>query len=117
MRNKTTPEKIINIVWLSMAMSFCWPLPAGSSKKQVYGYKVLQLLSVINACTVLLPLLYSIYLHLDNIIIVFKCICLSLGLSQIIIQTIIYSSKHDAFQVSPYAHYILVRFNFSRSNV
>lgn len=100
MLRQFTPEKVIRMIKLSVTLCCCWPLPAASSRIRVCGYKVLQIFTVISACLVLLPLLYSTYLHSYDIVIVSKCICVSIGMSQLIVQTLICLIKHDSLQVS-----------------
>lgn len=100
-------EKAIHITWLSVAITFCWPISLNSSKTQVFIFKVLQIISVINVSMLLLPLLYSIYLHFDDIIIVSKSIALSVGLIQVIAQTVICFVKYDSLQVSFYLFYLI----------
>ncbi|XP_043508200.1 odorant receptor 85b-like [Frieseomelitta varia] len=98
MLRQFTPEKVIRMIKLSVTLCCCWPLSAASSRIRVCGYKVLQISTVISACLVLLPLLYSTYLHSDDIVIVSKCICVSIGMSQLIVQTLICLIKHDSLQ-------------------
>ncbi|XP_031367550.1 uncharacterized protein LOC102678585 isoform X2 [Apis dorsata] len=91
-------EKAIHITWLSVAITFCWPISLNSSKTQVFIFKILQIISIINVSMLLLPLLYSVYLHFDDIIIVSKSISLSVGLIQVIAQTVICFVKYDSLQ-------------------
>lgn len=98
MLKQLTPEKVIHIIWVSVALTLCWPLPANSSKTQVFMFKALQIISIINAFILFLPLLYSIYLHFDDIIIVSKCAAVSISLTQVITQTIICFAKYDSLQ-------------------
>ncbi|XP_031774659.1 uncharacterized protein LOC100871903 isoform X2 [Apis florea] len=98
MTKQVTPEKAIQIIWLSVASTFCWPLSINSSKTQVFVFRVLQITSIINACMLLLPLLYSAYLHFDDIITVSKCAGLAIALTQIIVQTSICFVKYDVLQ-------------------
>ncbi|XP_043797380.1 uncharacterized protein LOC122717409 [Apis laboriosa] len=91
-------EKAIHITWLSVAITFCWPISLNSSKTQVFIFKVLQIISIINVSMLLLPLLYSVYLHFDDIIIISKSISLSVGLIQVIAQTVICFVKYDYLQ-------------------
>lgn len=100
MAKQDTTEKIMYLAWLSVALSCCWPITFTRNKNRVYAYKVLQVISVVNACLLLLPLLYSAYLHLDDIASVSKSISVGMCVSQILIQTIICSVKHDSLQVS-----------------
>ncbi|XP_033176949.1 uncharacterized protein LOC100744370 [Bombus impatiens] len=98
MPKRITPEKVIDIVWFSVALTFCWPPPINSSGTRTLVHKILQMSGVINACMLLPPLLYSIYLHLDDIIIVSECICLFMVVSQIVVQTVICFINHDSLQ-------------------
>ncbi|XP_017765413.1 PREDICTED: uncharacterized protein LOC108554593 [Eufriesea mexicana] len=98
MSKQLTLERVINIIWLSVALTFCWPLPANSSKIKTLGYKLLQIVSIISASLLLLPLLYSAYVHTNNVIIAFKCFCLGSVLIQFIIQTIICLINYDSIQ-------------------
>lgn len=102
MLRQVTPEKVIHIVWLSAALSFCWPLPISSSRTRVLGFRILQISAIISACMLLLPMLYSIYLHLDDLVVVFKCMCMSTALCQLIVQTTMCWIKQDSLQVSFY---------------
>ncbi|KAF3430059.1 hypothetical protein E2986_11671 [Frieseomelitta varia] len=78
--------------------SFCWPLST-SSRTRILVYAVLRIISVINACMLFLALLYSVYVHSDDIIIVFESVCLGLGVSQLMIQTIICSVNYKSLQI------------------
>nr|AHJ37463.1 olfactory receptor 151 isoform 1a_2 [Apis mellifera] len=98
MLKQLTPEKVIYITWVSVALTLCWPLPANNGKIQVFMFKALQIISIINAFILLLPLLYSVYLHFDDVIIVSKCVAVSIGLTQVITQTIICFAKYDSLQ-------------------
>ncbi|XP_033309303.1 uncharacterized protein LOC117210416 [Bombus bifarius] len=98
MPKRITPEKVMDIVWFSVALTFCWPPPINSSGTRTLVHKILQMSGVINACMLLPPLLYSIYLHLDDIIIVSECICLFMVISQIVVQTVICFINHDSLQ-------------------
>lgn len=117
MLKKVTPEKVIYIIRLSVAICCCWPRPFNSTKNQIFGFKVLQISTIISAFMVFLPLLYSIYLHNDNIIHVFKCICLSVGITQLIVQTLICFIKHNSLQVSSYILYISLLYNIWMRNI
>ncbi|XP_043511402.1 uncharacterized protein LOC122529379 isoform X3 [Frieseomelitta varia] len=98
MLKQPTPEKAIDIIWFSVVLSFCWPLPSNSSKTRVLVYKTLQISSIISACSVLLALIYAIYLHSDDILSVSQCICIFMGISQQTIQGIICVISHDSLQ-------------------
>ena len=110
MLKQMTFKKIINIIWFSVALTFCWPLSANSTKIQIFVFRILQIISIINAFILLLPLLYSVYLHFDDIVIVFKSIALCVGLSQMIIQTAICFVKYNTLQVSFYIILFLQNF-------
>lgn len=103
MLKKATPEKIIDIIRFSVAICFCWPYPLNSSRNQIFGFKVLQISTMVSACIMLLPLLYSIYLHNDDVIHISKCICISIGVTQLIVQTLVCFIKHNSLQVSYYS--------------
>ena len=111
MLNQPTPERAIDIIWFSIVLSFCWPLPSNSSKTRVLVYKTLQISSIISACSLLLALIYAIYLHSDNILTVSECICIFMGVSQQTMQGIICVMNHDSLQVSfhPLSLYVCVR--------
>ncbi|XP_071876980.1 uncharacterized protein [Bombus fervidus] len=98
MFRQVTPEKVIHVVWLSAALSFCWPLPISSSRTRILGFKILQISAIISACMLLLPMLYSIYLHPDDLVVVFKCMCMSTALCQLIVQTTMCWIKKDSLQ-------------------
>lgn len=97
---RVRPEKSVYLVWLSVAMTFCWPLPPDTARKRIVGMKVLLIISIVNGCAVILPMLYWIHLHLDDIISLFKCICVALCLVQYVAQTIVCLVKYDTLQVS-----------------
>lgn len=100
MLGKLTPEKIIYRTWLSVAMTFCWPLPLTSTKKQLLGYKLLQIGALIHVFIMLLLSIYSSYLHLDDIVVLSKSLCITVAISQPIIQTVVCFVKHNVLQVS-----------------
>lgn len=100
MLKQVTPEKGIYFIWLSVALSLCWPLPINSTRKKIVCMKILQIGAIISAFIILLSLIYTIYLNLDNLNIFFKCICLSMGVFQHIVQTTTCFIKYDTLQVS-----------------
>ncbi|XP_061940186.1 uncharacterized protein LOC108001260 [Apis cerana] len=98
MLKQITPEKSIYIIWLSVALSFCWPLPVNSTRKQIVYIKILQISAVISAFMILLPLIYTIHLNVHNLINLFQCICLLICAFKHIIQTVICFIKYNALQ-------------------
>ncbi|XP_050586352.1 odorant receptor 4-like isoform X1 [Bombus affinis] len=98
MLKQITPEKVIHITWLSVVISLCWPLPINSNRNKIFCFKILQICSGISGCLLFMPILYSIYLHLNDIVITSSCMCLLLGVSQNIFQTLICFIKHDSLQ-------------------
>ncbi|XP_033298176.1 uncharacterized protein LOC117204670 [Bombus bifarius] len=98
MLKQITAEKVIHITWLSVVISLCWPLPINSNRNKIFCFKILQICSGISGCLLFMPILYSIYLHLNDIVITSSCMCLLLGVSQNIFQTLICFIKHDSLQ-------------------
>lgn len=115
MLKQVTFEKVIHIIWFSVALTFCWPLPANSTKNQVFVFRILQIISIINAFMLILPLLYSIYLHFNDIAIVFQSLSILVGLSQMIIQTVILCFvKYNSLQVSLYLFHLFSAFHIKK---
>ena len=100
MLKQVTPEKAINIIWLSVAFTFCWPLSANSSKTQILGYKIMQICAIVNVCLLLLPSIYLIYLCSDDMEVISRNVSQLICEVQCIIQTVICFCKHDTLQVS-----------------
>lgn len=100
MKRATRPEKSVYLVWLSVAMTFCWPLPADTARRRIVGMKVLLIISIINGCAVILAMLYWVHLHLNDVISLFKCICVALCLLQYVVQAAVCLVKYDTLQVS-----------------
>ena len=100
MLKKLTPEKAINIIRLSVALTFCWPLRASNSKTVIFGYKAMQICAAINISLLLLPTLYATYLRSDDVEVVSHCVTQAMCEIQCIVQTIICFSKYDTLQVS-----------------
>lgn len=100
MLKQVTPEKAINIIWLSVALTFCWPLSVNSSRTQIIGYKIMQICAIISVCLLLLPSIYTIYLFSDDMEVISKSVSQSICEVQCIIQTVICFCKHDTLQVS-----------------
>ncbi|KAK1132267.1 hypothetical protein K0M31_016387 [Melipona bicolor] len=98
MLKQVTLEKAIDIVRLSIALSFCWPLPPRSSRAKLFLYKTTQLFATISIISLLLPLLYAMYVRSDDIEIISLCLSQVILTTQGIIQTIICSNKHDTLQ-------------------
>mgnify|MGYP004578053767 CR=1 FL=1 len=104
-----TPEKAIDITWLSVALCFCWPLPSNSSRTRIALYKILQISSSVSGSLVFLALIYSIYLHSKNTLVLCKYILMSITVSQQVVQTIICMINHDSLQVSFYSLLLCIR--------
>lgn len=103
MSKRMTPETVIRIIWLSVVITVCWPLPMCSDKGRIFAFKILQIVSIISMFMVLFPMLYSIYLHFDDVIVLSQCICQMIILTQLIVQTFICFVNHDSLQVSRYS--------------
>lgn len=115
MLKQMTFKKIINIIWFSVALTFCWPLSANSTKIQIFVFRILQIISIINAFMLIVPLSYSIYLHYDDIAIIFQSLAILVGLSQMIIQTVILCFiKYNSLQVSLYLFYLFSAFHIKK---
>ncbi|CAD1480931.1 unnamed protein product, partial [Heterotrigona itama] len=97
MLRNLTLEKAINIIRLSVALTFCWPLRSSNSKTVIFGYRVMQICAAINMSLLLLPTLYTVYLRSD-VEIVFHSITQAIFEVQSIVQTIICFSKYDTLQ-------------------
>ncbi|XP_043508172.1 uncharacterized protein LOC122527757 [Frieseomelitta varia] len=98
MLKQVTPEKAINIIWLSVALTFCWPLSANSNKTEILGYKIMQICAIISVCLLLLPSIYLIYLCSDDMEVISKSVSQLICEVQCIIQTVICFCKHDTLQ-------------------
>lgn len=105
MLKQVTLEKAIDIVRLSIALSFCWPLPPHSSRAILFLYKITRLFATISIISLLLPLVYAMYIRSDDIEIISLCLSQVILMMQGIIQTIICSNKHDTLQVSSSFHF------------
>ncbi|CAD1480801.1 unnamed protein product, partial [Heterotrigona itama] len=92
MLKNLTLEKAINIIRLSLAPTFCWPLRASNNKSVIFGYRVMQICAAVNISLLLLPTLYTTYLRSDVEIVSF-CVTQAIGEVQSIVQTIICFSK------------------------
>lgn len=95
-------KRVIYITWLSVALCFCWPVSVGSSRNQIVAFRFLQIFTIISSCLGSLPMIHSIYLHQDDIVIVAKSISIVVVFIQLIVQTTICAIKHDTLQVSYY---------------
>lgn len=95
-------KRVIYITWLSVALCFCWPVSISSSRNQIIAFRFLQILTIISSCLGSLPMIHSIYLHQDDIVIVAKSISIMVVFIQLIVQTTICAIKHDTLQVSYY---------------
>ena len=100
MLKQVTLEKAIDIVRLTIALSFCWPLPPHSSRTKLLLYKTTQLFAAISIIFLVLPLIYAIYIRSDDIEIISLCLSQVILMMQGVIQTVICSNKHDTLQVS-----------------
>ncbi|KOX78109.1 hypothetical protein WN51_09468 [Melipona quadrifasciata] len=109
MLKQVTLEKAIDIVRLSIAPSFCWPLPPRSSRAKLFLYKTTQLFATFSIISLLLPLLYAMYVRSDDIEIISLCLSQVILTTQGIIQTIICSNKHDTLQRIIEEMYICVK--------
>ncbi|KAF3428085.1 LOW QUALITY PROTEIN: hypothetical protein E2986_11934 [Frieseomelitta varia] len=93
--DKTT---VIHIIWLCVVITFCWPLPVSSSKLRVLVFKLLIICSGISTGIIVLLLIYTTYLHLDNFVISSKTFCLSICISQHPIQSFMYVVNYGSLQ-------------------
>ncbi|KAK1137625.1 hypothetical protein K0M31_002123 [Melipona bicolor] len=93
-----TPEMAINITRLSVAFSFCWPVPASSSKGRVVFMKIVLVVTTISGFVIVLLLMYGAYVHFGDLILTSKCVCLTMCVSQFVVQTIICLVKYETLQ-------------------
>ena len=95
-----TPEMAINITRLSVALSFCWPVPASSSRGRVFFVKIVLVVATISGFVLVLFLMYGAYVHFGDVILTSKCVCLTMCVSQFVMQTVICLVKYETLQVS-----------------
>lgn len=98
--NEMSPEMAINITRLSIAFSFCWPVPASSSRAQVLFMKIVLAVTTVSGFTLVSLLMYGAYVHFGDPILTSKCVCLTICVSQFVMQTIICLVKYETLQVS-----------------
>ncbi|CAD1474518.1 unnamed protein product, partial [Heterotrigona itama] len=109
MPKQVTLGKAINIVRLSIALSFCWPLPPRSSRKKLFVYKTAQLFATISIISLLLPLLYAMYVRSDDMETILLCLSQVILTTQGIIQIVICFTKHDTLQRIVEEMYVCVK--------
>ncbi|KAK9304507.1 hypothetical protein QLX08_004136 [Tetragonisca angustula] len=93
-----TPEMAINITRLSVAFSFCWPVPASSSRGRVLFMKIVLVVATISGFMLVSLLMYGAYVHFGDLILTSKCVCLTMCVSQFVMQTIICLAKYETLQ-------------------
>ncbi|XP_076237905.1 uncharacterized protein LOC143181408 [Calliopsis andreniformis] len=93
-----TLGKAIQFTRLSVALTCCWPTPPTATEFQVLRFKTFRCAVILNAFTLLLPLLYALYVHRDDSIEVSKAACLAMAVTQLLLQTFFCITQYDRFQ-------------------
>ncbi|XP_053973003.1 odorant receptor 4-like [Hylaeus volcanicus] len=94
-----SPEKAITFTRLSVALNCYWPLPSTATWFQVLRFKIFRILSMLSTAALVLPLLYSMYVHHDDTVILTKVACFTLALIHILCQSVFSIVHHDRIQV------------------
>ncbi|XP_076621672.1 uncharacterized protein LOC143342074 [Colletes latitarsis] len=105
MFENATPEKAIEFTRLCVTLNCSWPLPPTATRLQVLRFNVQRVVTVLSVLTLFLPLLYSIYINWNNMIILTKVVCFIDALSQILVQTVFNVLHYDRTQVKPASTY------------
>ncbi|XP_076621673.1 uncharacterized protein LOC143342075 [Colletes latitarsis] len=98
MFENVTPEKAIHFTRLSIALNCSWPLPPTATKSQVLYFKAFRFLTISCVFTLVLPLLYSIYINWDDSIILTRVACFIDALFHILGQTVFSVLHYDRIQ-------------------
>ncbi|XP_076621668.1 uncharacterized protein LOC143342071 [Colletes latitarsis] len=93
-----TVEKAITFTRLSVALTYCWPLSSSATKSQVLRFKFVRFAMALNAFMLLLSLLYTLYVQRNNAINFTKAACLTIAVTQIVMQTIFCITQYDRLQ-------------------
>ncbi|XP_043251699.1 odorant receptor 4-like [Colletes gigas] len=98
MFENATPEKAIEFTRLCVTLNCCWPLPPTATRLQVLRFNLQRVVTVLSVLTLFVPLVYSIYVNWNNMIILTKVVCFIDAFSQILIQTLFSVLHHDRTQ-------------------
>ncbi|XP_076380235.1 uncharacterized protein LOC117227742 [Megalopta genalis] len=93
-----TPKKAITFTKYSVILCCGWPLPSSASKHQFYGYLFLKVVGVLLTIAVILPALWSLYLHIDDPVITGNTFGLACALLQSVANIIICTIQHNHYQ-------------------
>lgn len=100
MFRNATPEKVIAFTRRSVLLTYCWPLPLATTVFQRIRFKIIRILAMSNIIVTILPLLYAIRVHHDNIETVSKAGCITLVLAKDTVQMCFFIIQYRRFQVS-----------------
>ncbi|CAK9817927.1 hypothetical protein ANTQUA_LOCUS9603 [Anthophora quadrimaculata] len=93
-----SPERAFSFVQIIMAFTCCWPLSATSAKSQLFQFKILRSVLLLNAFLLFLPLLYAIHVHWNDAENFSKATCMSFALMHIFSQTFVCIGQYDNLQ-------------------
>ncbi|CAK9821660.1 hypothetical protein ANTRET_LOCUS352 [Anthophora retusa] len=91
-------ERAISFAQLMAAFSCCWPLPATSTMAQLFLFKILRSVLLLNAFLLFLPLSYAIHVYWNDAENFAKAVCMLLAVMQILFQTFVCSAQYDNLQ-------------------
>ncbi|XP_053972669.1 uncharacterized protein LOC128873255 [Hylaeus volcanicus] len=95
MFGNVTFEKAIAFARISVALTFCWPPRFTATKSQMLRFKVLRSAVMLNAFTLLLPLIYTLYMQRDDFTNFAQAGCMLLAVIQVLLQTIFCINQYD----------------------
>ncbi|CAL7939840.1 unnamed protein product [Xylocopa violacea] len=98
MPRSTRVEKAIAFTQFSVALTCCWPLPSTATKYEVLRFKILRSVMLLNAFTLLVPLLYAIHVYRDDAGNMCRAVLLGLAVLQILVQSCLCITQYDRYQ-------------------
>ncbi|XP_076763153.1 uncharacterized protein LOC143430662 [Xylocopa sonorina] len=98
MFRNVTPQKAITFTHFCVALTCCWPLPSAATKSELFRFKILRSVMLLNALMLLGPMLYAIHAYKDDVENMSKAVLLTISVVQVLAQTSSCIFQYDRYQ-------------------
>ncbi|XP_014477089.1 PREDICTED: odorant receptor 49b-like [Dinoponera quadriceps] len=98
MANPLTMGKLIVFLKVDLLFACCWPLRSTATRCAKIRNKIFRLLSVLHGMTMVVAIVYTIYVNRTNMFLIMKLCCELCTTTEVPLQVICYSLQYDRLQ-------------------
>lgn len=97
---KVTLDKVIWFLKLDLKFACCWPMPKGSTKRQIMADRVFRALSGLHGMLVVVELLYTVLYRVEDVLMFVQATSEMGIIFEVPLQIALFTLQHDRLQVS-----------------